>query len=365
MVKSTLNLYCFDKNILLKDPSECLACDFKGKIIFKERDFISCPNCRLAENLKYNVIMPLKITPIGSEILPSKKIDTILIVRTGGGLGDIVVTTPVARGLREKFPDKKIYYHCHEKYKDILEGNPDLDGIITERKANDGYDLVIELDNPCPCYIYEARSIQNRQAITKPRIDLFCERAGVDPKDKLPFVKVNKSESDWIDEFFREKKVKKVKIAIAPTSAEMMKNWPIERIKELVPMINKNLNATVFILHDLPILVDDTIGFFAYPLKKVIALASKMDLVVGVDSAFIHLSGALQRPIIGLFGVNEPVRVMYYNKYKSWIYKKEQFKCSPCYYLHTCLKYPSPCMEAITAEEVFNEIKKRLSDKMP
>lgn len=363
MVKPTLNLYCFNKNILLKDSSECLSCDTKEKIIYRDKGHISCPHIRLAENLKFNVLMPLEVTPIQSEAVLPRPIKNILLVRRGAGLGDIIVTTPVARGLKEKYKNITLTYYCAEKYKDLLEGNPDIDKIVTsvnKKEWEENYDLVIELDNPCPCYIYEARNIQNRQAITKPRIDLFCERAGVDPKDKLPKVFVSKPESDWVDVFFREKRVKKVKIAIAPTSFEIMKSWPIERVKELVPMIVKNLNATVFILHDIPILVDDTIGFFAYPLKKVVALASKMDLVVGVDSSFIHLSAALQRPIIGLFGVNEPERVMYYNKYKSWIYKKELFPCSPCYYLHTCLKYPSPCMEAITANDVFTEIKKRL-----
>jgi len=360
MVNPTLNLYCTRKNILLKDPSECLACDFKKKIIFKERGFISCPNCKLAENLKHNIIMPLGITSIGSEILPSKKIDTILIVRKGGGLGDIVTTTVVIRGLRKKFPDSKLFYHCHEKYRDLLEGNPDLDGIIIKREVGDNYNLIIELDNPCPCYIYESRNIHNLKGITRPRVDLFCERAGVDPDNKLPFVKVNEEESKWIDRFFKQTGAKKIKIAIAPVSFEMMKSWPIEKARKLVAMITKELNATVFILHDKPLDIQDVTGVYGYPLRKIIALVDKMNLIVSVDTGFIHLAGALQRPLIGLWGVNEPKRVMAHYKNTSWVWKKDDFPCSPCYYLHTCLKFPSPCMEAITPEEVFDEVKKRL-----
>lgn len=351
--------------MIMEDSSQCKICDCKERIIYEDKGYISCPNIRVAENLKFNVIMPIGIKTIDIEgVLLIKEVTSILLVRRGGGLGDLIITSVVTRGIKEKFPESKLTYFCHKKYIDILKNNPFIDEIVTEvdtKQWNEDYNLVIELDNPCPCYVYEAKHMNNPKDITRPRVDLFCKRAGVDPKDKKPFLVVGSDDSSFVETFLDKIKPKKIKIALAPVSSEAMKNWPEYRVKGLVDLINKKLKATVFILNDTPIHIEDAVGIFSYPIGFVMALISKMDLVVSVDTGVIQVAGALDRPLIGLFGVTAPERYMSYFNNVSWIHKQDKFACSPCYYLHKCIKIPSPCLDAITSEEVFNEVKKSLS----
>ena len=52
-----------------------------------------------------------------------------LIVRFSS-IGDIVLTTPVIRCLRKKYPDAAIHYLTKKKFASILESNPYLDKVI-------------------------------------------------------------------------------------------------------------------------------------------------------------------------------------------------------------------------------------------
>ncbi|HTE20102.1 MAG TPA: lipopolysaccharide heptosyltransferase family protein, partial [Armatimonadota bacterium] len=53
----------------------------------------------------------------------------ILIIRLSA-IGDVVVTTPVARALREAHPDAYLAWLVEPKAKDLVIGNPFLDEVI-------------------------------------------------------------------------------------------------------------------------------------------------------------------------------------------------------------------------------------------
>ncbi len=96
--------------------------------------------------------------------------DNILLIRLSS-IGDVLHCTPVARTLREHFPQARISWLVGEKSQEILHGNPDLDNIIlwqrekweqelrkgswqksvadfrmlTQQLKNERYDMVIDL----------------------------------------------------------------------------------------------------------------------------------------------------------------------------------------------------------------------------
>ena len=42
-------------------------------------------------------------------------------------LGDIIACEPVSKYLREKYPNRKIYWVINEKYRDVIIANPYID----------------------------------------------------------------------------------------------------------------------------------------------------------------------------------------------------------------------------------------------
>src|SRR5687767_4193016 len=91
-----------------------------------------------------------------------------LIIRFSS-IGDIVLTTPVVRCLRKKFPDAEIHYLTKQSFASIVITNPyinkvklykdDLDIVIEELK-NENYDYIIDLHN-------NLRTLRIKQALKK------------------------------------------------------------------------------------------------------------------------------------------------------------------------------------------------------
>ena len=78
-----------------------------------------------------------------------------LIIRFSS-IGDIVLTTPVVRCLKQQYPDAEVHYVTKKSYKTLLENNPYIDKVFTlEKSLNDlvnqlkseEYDYVIDLHN--------------------------------------------------------------------------------------------------------------------------------------------------------------------------------------------------------------------------
>jgi len=79
----------------------------------------------------------------------------VLVVRFSS-IGDIVLTTPILRGLKEQVKDVQIHYLTKKQFAGILENNPRIDKLITMDKHIDEvvpqlrqekYDLIIDLHN--------------------------------------------------------------------------------------------------------------------------------------------------------------------------------------------------------------------------
>ncbi|MGQ9630750.1 MAG: glycosyltransferase family 9 protein [bacterium] len=57
------------------------------------------------------------------------KFESILIIRLSS-IGDVILTTPLVRGLRHRFPDASISYAVESKSIDAIRGNPNIDEVI-------------------------------------------------------------------------------------------------------------------------------------------------------------------------------------------------------------------------------------------
>src|SRR3989344_7286184 len=97
-----------------------------------------------ADYFLFFLLCPIKLKPFPKQIKNILIIDLLEI-------GDLIVTTPVIRALRQKYPNAKIDFLLKEKMKDVLSGNPNLNEIIPYNKnilnylKTKNYDLSILL----------------------------------------------------------------------------------------------------------------------------------------------------------------------------------------------------------------------------
>ena len=88
--------------------------------------------------------------------MPTILINKILVIRLSS-LGDILLTTPVIRALKQQYSSAKIDFVVKEQYQDSLLFNPNISNLFMYEKEkaeklnsdlrDNSYDLVIDLQN--------------------------------------------------------------------------------------------------------------------------------------------------------------------------------------------------------------------------
>ncbi|MBF0538567.1 MAG: lipopolysaccharide heptosyltransferase II [Nitrospirae bacterium] len=103
-------------------------------------------------------------------------------------------------------------------------------------------------------------------------------------------------------------------------------------------------------------------------LRQLGACISECDLLVTNDSGPMHIAYSVGTPIVAIFGSTDPDLTgppQYYRQLHSGVRSsviRKKITCAPCF-KRTCKKSDIKCMNAITPDEVFAEIKALLPDK--
>ncbi len=88
--------------------------------------------------------------------------------------------------------------------------------------------------------------------------------------------------------------------------------------------------------------------------------------VIGLDTGFSHLAGALETPTIALYGATSPSKVGLIGPHTHNLQITEPLECMPCHKRH-CKLLPEnslstpPCMSSINAQQVWQALHQKLS----
>jgi lipopolysaccharide heptosyltransferase I len=93
-------------------------------------------------------------------------------------------------------------------------------------------------------------------------------------------------------------------------------------------------------------------------LKDLLGVIGKAKFFVCNDTGPMHMAAALNIPVFAIFGPANPIRTGPYGSIHTVIQKN--LTCSPCYAQHPCTKFKFQCMEALTVDEVYKAIDKKM-----
>jgi len=292
----------------------------------------------------------------------------VRILREAGGLGDVICTLPVARAVKEKSPEAKVYYFCLEDYRDVIEHCPDVDMFVpvdmegrrprdqepdakthaylaTENLSEDvrkalgdgGFDRTIDLW--CPAFRYEKEQGHN---VARSRIESFCESAGLTPSDYLPRYVVTEKERAWARGWIEAQGFERRSVVgLQPFSLNNRRDWPVQNWIDLADILQKQ-GAAVLVFHSFFSKVKDIPGrkVTSLPLAQVAAILTECDCVVTPDSGLFHLSAAVGAPAVGLFGSTSAVQTAKHYPQHKVIWPKDaprEHKCNaPCMSFQWC-----------------------------
>ena len=330
-------------------------------------------------------------------------------------IGDVLMATPVAKALRTAFPDSYITWIVESKSADVVLGNPYLDEVIVWKRSKGGnalsrsayflrslsnlkrelksrrYDACIDLQglirsalvsvasgakrrigfsdgDEGSVILYTEKCDPGGQDVNAQQRNLNLLKAlGVDSTDTAMYMPVMDEDREFANDFFnRNGLVGEKVVAFCPATTWVNKHWTPEGWSGVSDLIGKKYGARPLILGsnaDIALAQKIADGAECKPvisagqttLKQAGALMEKSLAVIGVDTGLLHMSVALDKPTVGLFGASA---WRCFLKKDNFIWVAKDFPCSPCRRHPTCDN--TDCMQAITPDDVENAVKRWL-----
>ncbi len=338
--------------------------------------------------------------------------EEILIVRTSA-LGDVLHGIPVAAALKERDPECRIAWVVDERYREILDGNPWVDRLLTirlkggirsllraEQRRNwvtlvralrgVGFDLAIDLQglmrsgliaflSGAPVRIgfpkdqvreplnrvftnLRPRSVPPRSHVIDRNLALL-HPLGIHSREKRFSLLVPSSIEAEMEKYLLdvEEGRGRLRVVVNPAAGWPTKRWSPRRFAEIADRISETWGATVLILwgpgerH----LAEQVKRYMkksghlvpALGLSELTSLLKGCGLFIGGDSGPMHLASALGVPVLGLYGPSDPVRNGPFRDHDRVVSVAEP--CGPCY-KRSCHR-PS-CMDTIPVDQVWQAV---------
>ena len=331
-----------------------------------------------------------------------------LIIRFSS-IGDIVLTTPVVRCLKQQVPLAEIHYLIKPKFKMVMESNPYIDKIhllqddwkkmIGELKEQK-FDCIIDLH-------HNLRTLRVKKDLKVPSFSFSKLNF-----EKFIFVKLKwnvmpkhlhivdrymetvkpfgvKNDGAGMDYFIpKEHEISQkdipashhlVYIAIVIGATYFTKKLPVYKLQELCQAIDhpiillgakEEFNDGEQIASVDPIKIYNACGKFS--LHESADIIRKSKLVIAHDTGLMHIAAALKKPVIAVWGSTTPSfgMVPYYGEnylaHHAQPYddvQVHQLWCRPCtkFGRRKCPQGHFKCMKNISVDEVTRAVNKRLN----
>lgn len=317
-------------------------------------------------------------------------------------LGDIVLSTPVIRAVKENFPDSYVAVTVPSHYREALEGSPYVDELIAfnEHTSHRGFwkklGFIFELkakrfDTVFLIHRSLTRAIICYLAGIKERVGYYTKKRGwLLTKKVTPLLRDKVHRADYylgiiegaglkvasrVSEFFLDdsrrlslaKKLRKAGlgegerfVVLHAGANERIRRWPAENFASLARRIKDEFGLRSVIsgsAKEAPLgkmikelAPGEAIDFCASTsLKELAALFEKAQLVVSGDTGPMHIASSVGAPVIALFGTASPRITAPRGKGRHVILQKDVGCVIPC----RILDCPdNRCMKAITVDDV-------------
>lgn len=331
--------------------------------------------------------------------IKSEEIKKILCIKPRG-IGDIILSTIVLENLKNTFPHSEIHYLTEEFAKRAVENNSFVSKILTFNKKDfvlsiiskvrkEKYNLVFDFwSNPKTAQITFFSGAEYRVGYEKRGRKYAYNYLGKNgtmgehaAEDNLVLLKAidipitckriayqtTKEEKQFAENFLSGLRITNegFLIGVIPSGGwdskrcdpikwieicnEIQKKYKVQFIILWGPGDRKDVKLISEGLKPTPVIgPKSTFG-------ELSALIEKCDLIIANDSGPMHVSAALGKPTLGIFGPTDPKAHRPYSKNSSYVIHSE-LHCIICTKL-VC-PYNHECMLELPVEKVMNEIEK-------
>ena len=335
-------------------------------------------------------------------------------------LGDVIQALPVLRLLKLHHPASEIFWWLDSALAPLLEGDPDLAGIVRFERKRWGkpqhwpemlrsirwlraqkFDLVIDLQclarSATFAWLTNGKMLVGLDEIREGArgfYDFAAQRKtfhthavdwylSVLPPLGVPVHKnfnwlperpaiAAEVKRKWISVFHPPSSILHPRwIALQPGARWENKRWPAKYFAELVRSTSEKFPDTRFAIlgsgDDQPL--GEVISRAAperclnlcgvTSLPEMIEWVRLCELMITNDTGPMHAAAALDKPVIALFGPTEPRRTGPYGQLENVL--RIDLPCSPCLSADCTYARPNECLNALSPALVFERVQKLLS----
>jgi heptosyltransferase-2 len=319
-------------------------------------------------------------------------VNKILVIRLSS-LGDILLTTPLNRALKNMNTKLQLDFVLREEYEELLKNNPHINRIYkyTNHKfekqivfnsiLDEEYDLVIDLQNnirskelvrmlKCPVIKFKKNNIK-KFLLVRFKINKLKNA------DPIPIRYANVLFNISLDEegldFFTDNQINSGLnstdnfIGLCPGAKHFTKQWP----KEYFIKLGKKLESEGYkIVLFGGVEEVKTCDEIEKKLQNVLNLCNTSILQLGADmkmckaiytndSGLMHLATAVKVPVISIFGSTVKEFGFFPYKARSVVLENKELTCRPCTHIgrSSCPEGHFNCMNQVTPDNAFNALK--------
>lgn len=318
----------------------------------------------------------------------------ILIIRFSS-IGDIVLTTPVIRCIKQQVEGIELHYATKKSFKSILENNPYIDKLHLLEKdikpllndlKKENFDYIIDLHNNLRTKIIKFNLRTRSSSFNKLNFQKFIYTTF--KINKLPEIHIVdrylqtanvlgvKNDNEGLDYFIPKKdevnitkyNINENYVGIVIGAKFATKRLPTNKIIELC----KNVNKQIVLLGGkedfeegdkiLNSLKRDNIfnACGKFNLNQSASLIKQASIIVSHDTGLMHIASAFDKKIISIWGNTVPEFGMsqYVSKSNKILIEVKNLKCRPCSKIgyNKCPKEHFDCMNKIDIDSIINKM---------
>ncbi|MFP4526802.1 MAG: glycosyltransferase family 9 protein [Bacteroidales bacterium] len=296
--------------------------------------------------------------------MPSVK---FLVLRFSS-IGDIVLTTPVVRALKQQVENAEVYYFTKSQYKALLEANPYIDKIICLENnlskqlkilKRENIDYIIDLHHNLRtgrikhslkriAFSFDKLNLK-KWLLVNFKINKLPDKHIVDRYFETVDLFDVKNDGKGLDYFIPPKDevalevfpddFQKGYIAFVIGAKHNTKQLTIEKVKGIIQLLNypvvflggkEDYQTAEKITSDFPGKTFNACGLFN--INQSASIVNQSNLVITHDTGLMHIAAAFKKKIISVWGNTVPEFGMYpYNPHKeSLIFENKGLYCRPC-----------------------------------